>query len=80
MIEKDCERVKEIKQQVSNLSCAVIESACDINNLSEVIFDYCAYNVNPTTGNIMTIAEVMKAKTKDLIDTVDSKDIEISQL
>ena len=80
MLKKDSEKINEIKKTVSGFSSNAIELACNINDISEVIIDYCAYNLNSVTGNIGFLAEIIKEKSKDLIDIIDSKDIEISQL
>ncbi len=78
MHKKDSEKINEIKKSISDFSLDAIELTCSINDISEVIIDYCAYNLNSVTGNIGTLAEIIKQKSKDLIDMIDSKDIEIS--
>lgn len=80
MLKKDSKKIEEIKQKVEDCTSEVVCIACDISNLCSILFDYCAYNNNRKTSNIITLAEIMKNKIDKLIDIIDSETIEISKL
>ena len=80
MLKKDSKKIEEIKKSISKFTSDAIELAVSVNSISEIIFDYCAYNANKTTGNIITLAEILKNKSDELIDTIDSEAIEILNL
>ena len=72
--------VKEIKNKVSNMSSDAICLASDIKSLSEIAYDYCAYNPDFISGNIMTLAEMIKEKSRKLIEIVDETSIEVFKI
>ena len=70
--------INEIKNKVLNMSTDTISLAGDIKNLSEITYDYCAYNPDKCTANIITIIDIIKDKSIKLIDIIDLFSIEIS--
>ena len=77
MNNKNANSIQIIKDKVSQMAIDAISIANEINSLSEVIYDYCAYNPDNLTGNIMTVIEVIKEKSDKLRNLVDTSAIEI---
>ncbi len=80
MLKKDSVKIKEIKQKVENFTGEAICIACNVSNLCSILFDYCAYNSDCKISNLVTLAEIMKNKIDELIDSLDSETIEILKL
>ena len=77
MNNKNANSIQIIKDKISQMTIDAISIANEINSLSEVIYDYCAYNPDNLTGNIMTVIEVIKEKSDKLRNLVDTSAIEI---
>ena len=77
MNKKNTNSIQIIKDKVIHSTIDTISIANEIRNLSEVIYDYCAYNPNDLTGNIMTVIEIIKEKSDKLRNLIDSSTIEI---
>lgn len=77
MNNKNTNSIKIIKDKITKMTIDAISIANEIGNLSEVIYDYCAYNPDDLTGNIMTVIEIIKEKSDKLSNLVDTSAIEI---
>lgn len=73
-------KVKKMKEMVFENSAESISIACDIYSLSNILYDYCSYNLDSKTDNLVTLAEILKEKSVSLINKIDSESINISKI
>ena len=80
MFKKDSQKIKEIKLKVMNSSRNALALISDIECIEEILIDYCDYNANSMTINIIQLVEILKDKNKKLRDLIDTENIEIVNL
>ena len=80
MIEQDCKRIKEIKKRVIEFNIDILSLTQDINSLSEILFNCSLDESASRSSNILVLAEILKEKSKNLMDNIESKELELANL